>query len=81
VPRIKRTLDGAEIDTIIAEVQAHKAMAIEHWRQTDWRKRELAAGSFRADCNTPSAYHCHCHILHQIRSVDWRHLGSDDWRR
>ena len=48
--RIKRTLDGAEIDEIIADVEARKAMAIEHWRRADWRKRELAASSFRAEC-------------------------------
>jgi hypothetical protein len=32
VLRIKRTLDGAEIDTIIADVQARNAMAIEQRR-------------------------------------------------
>ena len=47
VLRIKRTLDGAEIDEIISDVQARNALAIEHRRRADWRKRELAASSFR----------------------------------
>jgi hypothetical protein len=42
VLRIKRTLDGAEIDKIVADVAARKAMAIEHRRRADWRERELA---------------------------------------
>ncbi|OKO70358.1 hypothetical protein AC629_40460 [Bradyrhizobium sp. NAS80.1] len=46
--RIKRTLDGTELDKIISDVQARKAMAIEHWRRADWRRWELAANSFRA---------------------------------
>jgi hypothetical protein len=50
VLRIKRTRDGAEIDEIIADVEARKAMAIEHWRRDAWRKRELAASSFLAEC-------------------------------
>jgi hypothetical protein len=50
VLRIKRTLDGAEIDEIISDVQARKAMAIEHRRRADWRRRELAASSHRAEC-------------------------------
>jgi hypothetical protein len=40
VLRIKRTLDGAEIDKIIADVQTRKAMAAERWRRADWRKWE-----------------------------------------
>jgi len=51
VLRIARTLDGAEIDKIISEVQARKTMAIEHHRRADWRKRELSADSFGAACN------------------------------
>jgi hypothetical protein len=50
VLRIKRTLDGAEIDRIISDVQARKALAIERQRRADWRKRELAASRFRAEC-------------------------------
>jgi hypothetical protein len=53
--RIKRTLDGAEIDEIIPDVQAHKAMMIEHRRRADWRKRELAANGFQAKCGHASA--------------------------
>ena len=53
--RIKRTLDGAEIDKIIADVQARNALAIEHRRRADWRKRELAANGFQAKCGHASA--------------------------
>jgi hypothetical protein len=55
VLRIKRTLDGAEIDEIISDVQARKALAIERWRRGDWRKRELAANRFQAKCGHASA--------------------------
>ncbi|MGY8682872.1 hypothetical protein Q2941_34625 [Bradyrhizobium sp. UFLA05-153] len=48
--RIKRTLDGAEIDKIIWEFEAQKALAVEHRRRADWRKGELAAERFRAQC-------------------------------
>src|SRR3984957_18725500 len=51
VLRIKRTLDGAEIDKIISDVQARKGFAIEHRRRADWRKRELSADSFEAASN------------------------------
>jgi hypothetical protein len=55
VLRIKRTLDGAEIDKIISDLQARKAQAIEHRRRADWRKRELAAASFQPACLHPDA--------------------------
>jgi hypothetical protein len=55
VLRIKRTLDGAEIDKIISDIQALKARAIEHRRRADWRKRELAAAGFRAERHHPNA--------------------------
>jgi hypothetical protein len=55
VLRIKRTPDGAEIDKIIADVQARKARAIEHRRRADWGKRELAAASFHAEYHHPNA--------------------------
>jgi hypothetical protein len=48
--RIKRTLDGAEIDKIIADVQARKALVIERLRRADWRRRELAANGLQAKC-------------------------------
>ena len=47
VLRIKRALDGPEIDEIIRDVEARKALAMERQRRTDWRKRELSARSFR----------------------------------
>jgi hypothetical protein len=50
VLRIKRTLDGPEIDQIIIDVEARKALAREHQRRADWRKGELTASSFRAIC-------------------------------
>jgi hypothetical protein len=59
VLRIKRTLDGAEIDKIISDLQAGKALAIEHRRRADWRERELAAKSFLAGKDTPMAHRCH----------------------
>jgi hypothetical protein len=48
---IKRTLDGAEIDKIISDVEAGKALAIERRRRADWRKREVAASRFRSECD------------------------------
>ncbi|WP_029079831.1 hypothetical protein [Bradyrhizobium sp. th.b2] len=51
VLRIKRTLDGAEIDQIIRDVETRKALAVEHRRRADWRKSELAASRFRAECD------------------------------
>jgi hypothetical protein len=59
VLRIKRTLDGAEIDKIVSDVEAGKAFAMEHRRRAKWRKREVAASCFRAECD-------HCHGLDQI---------------
>jgi hypothetical protein len=55
VLRIARTLDGAEIDKLIADVQTRKALAAEHRRRADWRKRELAANSYQAECDDPVA--------------------------
>jgi hypothetical protein len=49
--RIKRTLNGAEIDKIIWDFEAHKALAIKRQRRADWRKGELAASRFRAECD------------------------------
>jgi len=49
--RIKRTLDGAEIDKIIWGVETRKALAIEHRRRAKWRKAELEAERFRAQCD------------------------------
>ncbi|MGY8679396.1 hypothetical protein Q2941_16605 [Bradyrhizobium sp. UFLA05-153] len=49
--RIKRTLNGAEIDKIIWDFEAHKALAMERRRRAEWRKGELAASRFRAECD------------------------------
>ena len=62
--RIKRTLDGPEIDKIISDVQARMAVAVERARRNDWRNRELAVKRFEAELITPDA--ATCHILHQI---------------
>ncbi|UPK39359.1 hypothetical protein IVB18_20315 [Bradyrhizobium sp. 186] len=53
VLRIRRTLDGVEIDKIILDVETREALAIEHRRRAEWRKAELAAECFRAGCITP----------------------------
>jgi hypothetical protein len=49
--RIRRTLDGAEIDKIIWEFEARKALGMEQRRRAEWRKSELAADRFRAECD------------------------------
>ncbi|WP_027530121.1 hypothetical protein [Bradyrhizobium sp. WSM3983] len=51
VLRIKRTLDGAEIDKIICDMETRKAFAMEQRRRAEWRKSELAAARFRAECD------------------------------
>ena len=71
VLRIKRTLDGADVDKVIADVQARKAMAIEDRRRGDWRKRELAANRFRAEC---------VHAGAPLYPAPDRPLGSDGRR-
>jgi hypothetical protein len=55
--RIRRTLDGTEIDKIISDVQARKALEMERRRRADWRKRELAANGFRAEFAAPLPHH------------------------
>jgi hypothetical protein len=55
VLRIRRTLTGAEIDDIIADVQARKALMIEHRRRADWPARERSASSFRAEYDNGDA--------------------------
>lgn len=55
VLRIKRTLDGAEIDAIIRDVETRKALAMEQRRRVEWRTAELAAARFRAGCDHADA--------------------------
>jgi hypothetical protein len=50
VLRVRRTLDGAEIDKIIWDVETRKALAAEQQRRVDWRKAEVEAERFRAEC-------------------------------
>jgi hypothetical protein len=38
VLRIRRTLDGAEIDDLISDLQTRKALAAEHRRRQEWRR-------------------------------------------
>lgn len=67
VLRIKRTLDGAEIDALIFELQARKAAAIERQRRSDWRDRELAAKRFEAELITPMPHHVPHFAPDQVR--------------
>ena len=48
VLRIKRQLDGFEIDEI-TDLQARKALAAERRRRADWHRRELSARRFQAE--------------------------------
>ncbi|WP_025037043.1 hypothetical protein [Bradyrhizobium sp. DOA9] len=48
--RIRRTLDGREIDEIISDVVTRKAMAIEKKRREHWCKAEVGAEHFRNTC-------------------------------
>lgn len=50
VLRLKRTMDGAEIDKVISDVQARKALALEQRRRAEWREAEVSAAEFRARC-------------------------------
>ncbi|UVO34507.1 hypothetical protein KUL72_23810 [Bradyrhizobium arachidis] len=50
VLRIKRTLDGREVDEIISDVVTRKAMALERRRRIEWRKSEQEAAHFGAQC-------------------------------
>jgi hypothetical protein len=46
VLRIKRTLDSDEIDKIISDLQAHKALAIERGRRQRWQRVTENAAAF-----------------------------------
>jgi hypothetical protein len=46
VLRIKRTLDGAEIDDLISDLQAPKAAAAERWRRKRWQRVTENAAKF-----------------------------------
>jgi hypothetical protein len=46
VLRIKRTLDGVDIDKIISDVQARKALAVEHGRRQRWQRVIENASAF-----------------------------------
>jgi len=77
VLRIKRTLDGSEIDKIISGLQAAKALTMERQRRADWRAREMSARAFRENLITPGAASMpHCP---KIGRLNQRHVGS--WRR
>jgi hypothetical protein len=50
VLRIKRTLDGVEIDDLISGMQARKATAVERWRRERWQRVVVNAANFVASC-------------------------------
>lgn len=51
VLRMKRTLEGPEIDEIISDVQARKSVAVERARRRQWQRVIENAATFRAaDC-------------------------------
>ena len=49
VLRIMRSLDGAEIDKIISDLQAGKALAIERRRRALWDRTIKNAAAFKAE--------------------------------
>jgi hypothetical protein len=53
VLRIKRTLDGQEIDKIIADQQTLKARAIEHRRRADWGQARAGGRQFSRGMSSP----------------------------
>lgn len=67
VLRIRRTLDGPEIDKIIWDVRARNAAALERFRREDWRKRELAAERFRTECRHANVAAAPCHAPDRVR--------------
>jgi hypothetical protein len=52
VLRIKRTLDGQEIDKVIADLQAQKALAVERGRRKRWQHVVESAASFMHEGNS-----------------------------
>jgi hypothetical protein len=50
VLRIKRTLDGGEIDNLILDLEARKAAAVERWRRERWRRVVVNAANVVASC-------------------------------
>jgi hypothetical protein len=56
--RIKRTLDGAEIDKLISDVQARKAQAAEHRRRKEWQRAVENAAKFTASLGTEQINPC-----------------------
>jgi hypothetical protein len=46
---VRRTMNGDQVDTIIMQAVAAKALADEHARRAAWRRTEESAASFVAD--------------------------------
>jgi hypothetical protein len=46
VPRIKRTLDGTEIDGLLSDLQARKGLAIVRVRRKRWQRVIENAAAF-----------------------------------
>jgi hypothetical protein len=76
VQRIKRTLDGAEIDEIIADVQAR---AIEHWRRTDWRTLRMLPASAIRDMRAESTQCIACLITSIVPSNSCTNIVTRGW--
>jgi len=49
--RIPREMSGEELDDAAASVLANCELIAERRRRADWRRRELAASSFQAECH------------------------------
>jgi hypothetical protein len=67
VLRIKRTLDGGEIDNIISDLQVQKSLAVERCRRADWHRRELVAQHFQSE-------------PYRLGAVSMPHLAPDRMR-
>jgi hypothetical protein len=50
VLRIRRTLDGAEIDKVISDLEVGKALAAERHRRAQWDRIVKSAAAFRPEC-------------------------------
>ena len=75
VLRIRRTMNGAEIDELISDVETRKARAIELARRAECKRRELCSHPSGRDKITQVTHRCH--ILHMIGSEIARAVSSD----
>jgi hypothetical protein len=68
VLRIKRTLNGIEINDWISDMQTRKAQAAERRRRADWQRREFC--SHFSGGNKITRVTQRCHVLHIIDRRD-----------